>query len=136
MNSLKSLSLLARHWIEAFIDPRSIQEIVTLPNYFAEWWHYNRLTGQKIISWLESYPCLNNRNNYTAFDPHYFYQASWAARKLAASKPVWHIDVGSSVMMIIVISAWTRTGFVDLWPLKVLFQTLCTNILCHGMLGY
>jgi len=53
---------------------------------------------------------------HTPFDPHYFYQASWAARKLAQTQPSWHLDIGSSLTMIGVVSAQFPTMFIDYRP--------------------
>lgn len=117
MNS-KQIGGLARSWLKAFVDPRRVLGIFGLPRYFAEWHRYNQLAGSRVIRWQESYPCLTDWTAHTPFDPHYFYQAGWAARKLAKSVPAWHVDVGSSVMMISVISAFVPTMFVDYRPLK------------------
>ena len=68
---------------------------------------------------MDSYPCLTDRVTGTPFDPHYFFQAAWLARRLHQAMPLLHIDIGSSVMMLNVLSASTKTIFVDYRPLRV-----------------
>jgi len=117
MNS-KQFARLARNWLGAFVDPRRLLGIPNLARYFADWYRYNRLAGAPVIQWQESYPCLSDWVAHTPFDPHYFYQTHWAAQKLACRVPNWHMDIGSSVTMISVISAFVPTIFLDYRPLK------------------
>ena len=65
------------------------------------------------------FPQLDDRLPFTRFDPHYTFQAAWLARKLAGNKPEVHFDVGSDVRMIVVLSAFVETTFLDLRPLNV-----------------
>ena len=64
------------------------------------------------------YPCLFDRVASTPFDPHYFFQAAWLARRLADVRPSCHVDIGSSVQMIGVLSASVPVIFVDYRPLR------------------
>jgi SAM-dependent methyltransferase len=68
---------------------------------------------------LDSHPCLGDWSLQTPFDPHYFYQGAWLARKLSNARPVRHVDIGSSVLTVSVLSATVSTVFVDYRPLKV-----------------
>jgi SAM-dependent methyltransferase len=92
--------------------------LVGLPRYLADWRAYRRAATQP-VSFRDSYPCLADRLRATPFDPHYFFQAAWLARRLQAQRPPLHVDVGSSVMMLNVLSAAVRTVFVDYRPLHV-----------------
>ncbi len=67
----------------------------------------------------DSYPQLWDRLPTTPFDPHYFYQGNWLARRLASAKPTQHVDIGSSVLTVGVLSAHVPTIFVDYRPLMV-----------------
>jgi SAM-dependent methyltransferase len=67
----------------------------------------------------DTYPCLTDHFPHTPFDPHYFYQAAWLARRLAAKAPVKHVDIGSDVRMINVMSAFVPVEFLDYRPLQV-----------------
>jgi SAM-dependent methyltransferase len=88
-----------------------------------EWGIYKRAATQH-ISFRDSYPCLADRVLDTPFDPHYFFQAAWLARRLQEQGPSIHVDVGSSVMMINVLSASVNTVFVDYRPLHVHLSNL------------
>jgi SAM-dependent methyltransferase len=110
---------LARNWFLAFSNPQSLRGLLNLPRYIRDWKRYSQLSAHNAIRWSESYPRLTDWVPYTPFDSHYFFQACWAARKLAQSRPRWHVDVGSSITAIGVISAAVPTFFVDLRPLTV-----------------
>jgi SAM-dependent methyltransferase len=89
-----------------------------LIRYFSDWRAYNSLAGGRALKWKESFPQIFDRSTHTPFDAHYFFQACWLARKLAASGPIVHVDVGSSVSMIAILSGFVSTVFVDLRPLR------------------
>lgn len=110
---------LARNWITAVLDPNRTLAIFGLRRFIAHWRRFNKMIGSGKLCWQESYPCLTDWSSFTPFDPHYFYQGWWAARKLALSGPEWHVDIGSSITLISAISAWVPTLFVDYRPLKV-----------------
>ena len=73
---------------------------------------------------MDAFPCLDDATSQTAFDPHYFFQAAWLARKLAASRPGAHADFGSDVRAVAVLSAFIpvdfmvqgRPGGISLYP--------------------
>jgi SAM-dependent methyltransferase len=54
----------------------------------------------------------------TPFDRHYFYQDIWAYKKIYESKAPEHIDVGSSIKTIGLLTAVTHVTFVDIRPLN------------------
>lgn len=88
-----------------------------LPRYLRDWRKFTKL-GSK-VHWRDSYPCLTDHISHTPFDQHYFYQAAWLARRLAASIPERHVDIGSDVRMINVLSAFVPMEFLDYRPLQV-----------------
>ena len=106
-------------WGAAFLGPHLFTSLGALPRYLVEWKAYNKRVATQQISFRDSYPCLADRVVDTPFDPHYFFQAAWLARCLHHAKPPFHVDIGSSVMMINVLSATTKTIFVDYRPLRV-----------------
>ncbi|MBK9308894.1 MAG: DUF268 domain-containing protein [Nitrospira sp.] len=111
-------------WGAAFLGPHLLTSIAALPRYFVEWNTYNKRAATQQISFRDSYPCLADRVVDTPFDPHYFFQAAWLARRLQGLYPTFHVDVGSSVMMINVLSAAVKTVFVDYRPLRVSLSNL------------
>ena len=111
-------------WGAAFFGPHFFTGLGALPRYFVEWKIYNKRAVTPRISFRDSYPCLADRVAATPFDPHYFFQAAWLARRLHEKRPSLHVDVGSSTMMINVLSACVKTVFVDYRPLHVRLSNL------------
>lgn len=105
-------------WGAAFFSPHIVTSLSGLPRYLVDWFAYQRAASNQRLSFRDSYPCLADRVQATPFDPHYFFQAAWLARRLHEGPPPLHVDVGSSVMMINVLSASVRTAFVDYRPLR------------------
>ena len=123
MKRLFRENVMAR-WGGAFLGPHIIASVRALPRYFADWFIYQDAAPGQKISFRDSYPCLTDRVKATPFDPHYFFQAAWLARLLRDFMPTLHIDVGSSAMMINVLSASVKTAFVDYRPLRVRLSNL------------
>jgi len=107
---------LLRNWVLALVTPRPLVGGRYLPRYFRDWVRYARLDGSAPRV-ADSYPCLVDWTPTTPFDPHYFYQGAWLARHVAAKRPARHVDVGSSVLTLSVLSAQTEVLFVDYRPL-------------------
>src|SRR5262245_10149617 len=110
---------LVRSWLLPFIDPRQIASLIYLPRFLLDLRQYRRLATREPVRLADAYPCLSDRTPRTPFDPHYFYQGAWLSRRLAQTKPARHVDIGSSVMMISVLSAQVPVIFVDYRPLPV-----------------
>ena len=121
---MKRIKLLIRHWVMAFIYPRPLIGLFYLPRYFSHWFKYTRSAGGQKVGLLDLQPCLGDWSTHTPFDAHYFYQGAWLARRLAHSKPVKHVDIGSSVLTMSVLSATVNTVFVDYRPLKATLSGL------------
>lgn len=113
------LKLLVRNWLMAFIYPRPLLGLWYLPRFFSHWLKYRKSVGAEKISALDLQPCLGDWSTHTPFDAHYFYQGAWLARRVIATKVAKHVDIGSSVLTISVLSAQVETVFVDYRPLKV-----------------
>src|SRR5580700_1032824 len=109
----------AKRWASAVADWRRLVSLRYLPLYLTDWFAFRRQSGSWSVKAADSYPCLADRLPATPFDPHYFYQGNWLARRLADAKPRQHVDIGSSVLTIGVLSAHVPTIFVDYRPLVV-----------------
>jgi len=114
-----TLKNLVRRWVVPFADPRQITSLTLLPRFLFEVKRFRRLAEGESVPWCETYPCLQDRLDRTPFDPHYFYQGAWLARRLSATKPRFHVDVGSSVTMLSVLSAGVPIVFLDYRPIAV-----------------
>ena len=123
MKRLFRNSAIAR-WGGAFLSPHIVAAVKALLRYVADWFAYQDVAPGQQISFSDSYPCLTDRVKATPFDPHYFFQAAWLARRLRDRTPLLHVDVGSSAMMINVLSASVKTVFVDYRPLRVRLSNL------------
>ncbi|HTP62359.1 MAG TPA: DUF268 domain-containing protein [Burkholderiales bacterium] len=110
--------MLLRNWIQAFLSPRPLVGALYLPRYVRHWLEYSRLAGPGSLRLADSHPCLGDWTSETPFDAHYFYQGAWLARRLAARRPARHVDVGSSVLTLSVLSATTETLHIDYRPLE------------------
>lgn len=102
----------------AFISPRPLIGLLFLPRYFGHWFRYASSAGAQKIRVLDLQPCLGDWSTHTPFDAHYFYQGAWLARRVISSKVARHVDIGSSVLTMSVLSAQVETTFVDYRPLK------------------
>ena len=115
---MKDWSSVARRWVSVFLAPRQLFSLLYLPRYVQHWRIYQKRSQEK-LRLADSYPCLADWLPATPFDPHYLYQGAWLARCLAMTKPEQHVDIGSSVLAVSVLSAHVSTVFVDYRPLKV-----------------
>jgi len=106
-------------WVKAFVYPRPFIGLLYLPRFVSTFLKYKRSAKGQRLALLDFQLCLGDWTTYTPFDAHYFYQGAWLARKLVNPKPEQHVDIGSSVLTISVLSATVNTTFVDYRPLKV-----------------
>ena len=106
-----------RRWTLALLLPLPLVGVFYLPRYFLQYISYFRSNRGLRPKWRDMYPCLGDWTTTTPFDSHYFYQGAWLARKLRLQAPPRHVDIGSSVMTLSVISAYVDTEFVDLRPI-------------------
>lgn len=116
---IKKLKTFARNWVMAFIHPRPLIGLFYLPRFFWHWFKYSMSPNAQKIRVMDLQPCLGDWSTHTPFDAHYFYQGAWLARRISAAKISRHVDIGSSVLTISVLSAHVETVFVDYRPLKV-----------------
>ena len=111
-----AIPALLRNWILAFVVPRPLIGVFYLPRYLRHWREFGRRAGAVAPSFADSYPCLGDWTRSTPFDPHYLHQGAWLARLLAARRPSRHVDVGSSLLMLSVLSATTEILHIDYRP--------------------
>ena len=68
---------------------------------------------------LTFFPCLGEKISSTAFDKSYYYQDTWASRKIFQRRPESVLDIGSTVLYSGIISQFVPTTFVDIRPIQV-----------------
>jgi SAM-dependent methyltransferase len=79
---------------------------------------YRQLPGAEHVTLRESSPQLWDRTSVTPYDPHYFFQDVWAARRVAERRPTRHVDVGSRLDVVGFFTCLTEVVFVDIRPLE------------------
>jgi hypothetical protein len=62
------------------------------------------------------YPILTDKTTITNIEPHYTYHPAWAARVLAETKPLKHIDISSTLTFCTLVSAFVPFEFYDYRP--------------------
>lgn len=134
INIMKSkLPLFIKNWIKALIYPRPLIGIFFLHKFVRDFLIYSKMATSEKVYLSDMHPCLSDRVVNTPFEPHYFFQGGWLARNILAFRPVSHVDIGSSVLTISVLSAYVPIVFVDYRPLNVNLPGLTTisgDILC------
>lgn len=114
----RRLKTLAKNWGMAFLRPIPLMGVLGLPKYISDWVGFSKV-AKSGLGFMDSQPCLTDGVAATPFDPHYFFQGAWLARKVAQCIPAQHVDVSSSVMTIAALSGFVNTVFVDYRPLQV-----------------
>lgn len=106
-------------WKRALIRTKILSGLCKYPGYFSDWLKYRRMDGAEPLKLRDTYPCLFDRTAKTSVDSHYFYQHIWACEKIYARKPKLHVDVGSNVDFVGLLSVIAKVHFVDIRPLDV-----------------
>ena len=111
----------------AFQNPLGI--LARYGRFFHEATRYGGLSGAEPVRVADLYPCLGDKLPSTPVDPTYFYQDTWAARKLFASRPRFHVDIGSTALLVGVLAQFTRVCSLDIRPLTARVDGL---VACRG----
>ncbi|MBT7703787.1 DUF268 domain-containing protein [Candidatus Peregrinibacteria bacterium] len=118
-SGLKNFFHLLIRYINPFIKPfEFIRAFPSFMWFFRDWRKYKKIKGSENFKISDSYPCLHDKTETTAFDAHYFYQDSWAFKKIYESKSKEHVDIGSFVYFIAPLTAVTKVIFIDIRPLE------------------
>ena len=103
-----------------FCDPlRFTRACFFLPQFFRDWREYSSIPGAEPIPLIDTLPQLHDRTKKTGIDTHYFHMTGWAFRKIVATKPCFHVDVGSHNLFINMLSAVLPVVFLDWRPVPV-----------------
>jgi len=94
--------------------------------YFSDLIKYNRMGTNKysVIQLSNLTPFLGDKTEITELEPIYFLQDIWLIEKVIESKPKKHIDIGSSVKTVAIISKLLPTIFVDIRPPDIKVDSL------------
>lgn len=88
---------------------------------FGRFWRglirYSRMAGAEPVHLKDLWPCLGEWTATTRMDPGYLYQAPWAGRRILASGVREHVDVGSQIHFVTMLSCSLPVTFLDIRPL-------------------
>jgi hypothetical protein len=103
--------------------------IAYLPGYFSQLKRYRTLELARVgrISRLRLYPCLEDAKASQPVNGFYFYQDCWAARQVFREKPAYVVDVGSTVLLVGILSQFTPCISVDIRPMEAELAGLSTR---------
>jgi SAM-dependent methyltransferase len=76
------------------------------------------------LRWEDRQPRLQDRTETTGFDRHYVYHTAWAARVLAKTRPLKHVDISSSLYFVTGASAFVPMEFYDFRPADLRLSNL------------
>ena len=88
---------------------------------------YNTSSKRLPLKWADRLPCLDDNTESTSFDRHYVYHPAWAARVIAETKPIRHIDISSTLHFCSMISAFIPVEFYDYRPADLRLPNLISN---------
>ena len=111
-------------WVEP-VWPRRypLRRIGQMRRYLADRRRYGELSGESIPP-ADCVPCLGDDTGVSRFGGHYDYQNVWAFRRICRSAPDEHVDVGSQLPFVTMLTAVTRVTFVDIRPLRAQLDDL------------
>jgi len=96
---------------------RTPSALLRYAEFLADRQRFVRAGGR--AAWIDSWPCLADRTQKSGIDAHYFHQAVWAARLIAAHPPAAHVDIGSDTLYVGMLTAIVPVTFVDIRPLDL-----------------
>jgi len=101
--------------------------------YITDWNNYSKLIKPYSIEFEDSLPKIFDSTYQSTFDSHYFYQAIWAFENIKYSSPTLHLDIGSDIKFVGLLSTIYPVIFLDYRPIKTSntpgLRNLCGDIL-------
>lgn len=107
-----------KRWLRPLIKTNIFEGIMQYRCFLKDWHNYKKLDSAEPIRLKNSYPCLFDKSDEFSPVSSYFYQNIWAFEKIYKSKILLHVDVGSKIELISLLTAVTFIEFVDIRPLN------------------
>jgi uncharacterized protein DUF268 len=101
------------------LSARVLLLVEGLPRYVRDWSRYRALSGSENLRLRDADPRFSDALQTSPYDSHYLHQAVWAAERIFAKNPSSHVDIGSELTFVGVLSAKLPVTFVDLRPLEL-----------------
>jgi SAM-dependent methyltransferase len=114
----KYLVLLYRIFL-AFFSFNIFKFIKGYIGYILDLLKYKSKEGTEKIKIINLYPIIYEKTPTTPIDFYYFYQDTWCAYKIFQNKPIYHVDIGSTYLLVGILSQFTKVCSVDIRPLDV-----------------
>jgi SAM-dependent methyltransferase len=123
---LKALYKFLFYTINPFFKFRPFLFTKTSWRFYKDYRKYKKFNSNQnfALKAVDIEACLIDKTENTPLDPVYFYQDTWAAKKIFDLKPQKHIDVGSSAKTIGIISQFVPTTMVDIRPIDLPLEGL------------
>jgi len=86
--------------------------------FFYSYIKYKKSSSNEELKISDLYACINDNTKTTPFDAHYFYQGVWSFRKIKETGIKEHVDVGSEIRWLGLLSTITKVIFIDIRPFK------------------
>jgi SAM-dependent methyltransferase len=112
-------------WTNPFFDLKKF--FLSFPNYilfFKDFRKYRKISNAESLKIKDIYPCIHDNTSSTGFDSHYFYQDIWAFKKVLQNKAPNHVDIGSRLIYVGMLTTITKVTFIDIRPLKATLNNL------------
>ncbi len=112
---------LAYRFVSQFID---IKKLIRAPfryvQYFLQLIDFaSRKERQDTLRLLDLWPILTDNVEQSSYDSHYTFLNYWAFQKINQSRFPEHVDVGSQISFVTLLSIIKPVTFVDIRPLEI-----------------
>lgn len=104
-----------------FMIPRYIQYLKDLQTY-------HKMPGATKFDFSRINPLLNDKCSPAGDIGQYFYQDTWAFKRIFETRPNQHIDVGSRMIFVGMLTSITNVVFVDVRPVRCDLENFQTKI--------
>ena len=95
-----------------------IINISRIIKFYDSYKKYKQLSNSEELNIFDIDLCISDNVPTTPFDAHYFYQGVWAFSKIKESGIESHVDVGSEIRWVGLLSTITKVTFIDIRPIK------------------
>ena len=110
-------------WVDPLID---VRRLVRFPQnfwrYFRDCLTYKMAGGEMALADL--WPIFSDWTTTTGYDRHYTYLNVWAFEKIKNSPNVFHVDIGSQIGFVTLLSTVKDVTFIDIRPLEIKLDKL------------
>lgn len=106
-------------WVNPFLNIKIfILSFHRYIDFLKDWGKYKCKPNAERIEIKNIYPCIHDKTSTTPFDSHYFYQDIWAFKHILQNSTKNHIDIGSRLIYVGMLSTITKVTFIDIRPLN------------------